>query len=408
MPSFPGTLRPWLPRPGQRHPHSDRSERRPSLVRGDCGKRLTPCEGQKIDDTHVTGATTNGCLDIAPGHEQVQPCGWMRNDRGVSSSSASPSIPTKALPDLERTSNSVVVNSNAWSLFPPRPARARVTTCAACAPVAALTAEQLPDGPSRVVGVARHPENAAVTYGLFDTMMRNDPSTSFPSGVVNCRSKGLLCPTQEFRQQDLRGLGLCLPIPLLLHDHRIDPERDVVDEEPIVDGCIVNVALYGVSKRHSTLARGVIAIESKVQGEVVAGSRRNTDEGDPTFHSDRSNECAASRPLLPCPGSRLPDRLHRGRVARDQGRARGAPYRSRGKTPVRSGRNFSTFPPPDQGLQRSTGWAGREHLTYPSIGGSRGGRFRWLAARAARTATARRPNVTARRNNLRSVSPSCT
>jgi hypothetical protein len=34
---------------------------------------------------------------------------------------------------------------------------------------------------------------------------------------------------------------------VLLHDRRVDAERDVVDEEPVADRCVVDATLDGVA-----------------------------------------------------------------------------------------------------------------------------------------------------------------
>ena len=69
-----------------------------------------------------------------------RPRGCARKIIGVSSSSASPSTPAYAVPERDLISNVSQLNSKAWPLRDPWPARARVTTSAACAPVAAVTA----------------------------------------------------------------------------------------------------------------------------------------------------------------------------------------------------------------------------------------------------------------------------
>ena len=119
--------------------------------------------------------------------------------------------------------------------------------------------------------------------------MTNAPSTSVPSGVANWRSKGSFGLAQQLRQHGLGRFHLRVAVAVLLHERRVDAERDVVDEEPIVDRGVVDPPFDRVPKRVNARAR-VLAVETEVLGEVVSCARRDTDERDPALDRDRRHE----------------------------------------------------------------------------------------------------------------------
>ena len=104
---------------------------------------------------YTAGLTPQRHLDVAFGNEHAQALGVAAKIIGVSSSIASPSIPAYAVPEWDRISNSSQLNSKAWPLRAPWPARAKVTTSAACAPVAAVTANT-PRRPCRAAGAGTY------------------------------------------------------------------------------------------------------------------------------------------------------------------------------------------------------------------------------------------------------------
>ena len=124
---------------------------------------------------------------------------------------------------------------------------------------------------------------------MFDTITRIAPSISLPVGTGELEVERLGLPTEHLRQERLRGVDLGLAVRLLLHDLRVDAERHVVDEEAVIDGRVVDLALVRVAEGVHRLA-GVVAVEPEVEREVVACPRAHTHEGEPVLHGDRGDE----------------------------------------------------------------------------------------------------------------------
>ena len=104
-------------------------------------------------------------------------------------SSASPSTPANAEPERDLTSKDSQVNSCQPGSRARSPTAEAAISLAAAGPEAAFTAKT-PRLPLSRLRRCETSTDGPSTYGLFDTMMRKAPSTSVPSGVVNCRSKG--------------------------------------------------------------------------------------------------------------------------------------------------------------------------------------------------------------------------
>jgi hypothetical protein len=126
---------------------------------------------------------------LSRGTSKVSPRGWISKRSGVESSIDSPSTPAAAVPERDRTSKEVAVNCFQKRLFARSPIAAAVKSRAASLPVCVVTANT-PSVP--VSSRSRSPRSAdiVIAYGLFDTSNMIAPSTTSPSGVVNCRSNG--------------------------------------------------------------------------------------------------------------------------------------------------------------------------------------------------------------------------
>ena len=115
------------------------------------------------------------------------PLGWMQNSSGVSQLDGLPVDAGEGLAatraHLEPLGGELVEER----VVPgPRasPARARVTTSAACSPFLAFTAKT-PSLPESIVLRCANSTEGLHTYGLFDTWTTKASSISTPSGVVN-------------------------------------------------------------------------------------------------------------------------------------------------------------------------------------------------------------------------------
>ena len=83
--------------------------------------------------------------------------------------------------------------------------------------------------------------------------------------------------------------ALGVAVLLRLDDLGVDAERDVVDEDPAVDGGEVDAALDGVAEGVER-ADDVVAVEAEVEREVVAGAGRDADERHVGRHGDRRHQ----------------------------------------------------------------------------------------------------------------------
>ena len=126
--------------------------------------------------------------------------------------------------------------------------RVAVSSRAASEPVLVVTANT-PSSPRSSRRRCALSGDVPITYGLFETITRIAPSTSSPSGVVNWRSNGSDCRPSICGSRRLRRVDLRVAVRVLLHDLRVDAERDVVHEEPAVDGREVDRALDRVAER---------------------------------------------------------------------------------------------------------------------------------------------------------------
>ena len=125
--------------------------------------------------------------------------------------------------------------------------------------------------------------------------MRNAPSTSVPSGVVNWRSKGSSVLPSSSGSRVFGRLDLRVAVAVLLHDRGVDAERHVVDEEPVVDRGVVDPPFDRVDE-------GVDAPcadrRGRGRGPGRSGfvSRGDADERDPALDGDRRDECLGPVP----------------------------------------------------------------------------------------------------------------
>ncbi len=110
------------------------------------------------------------------------------------------------VPEPDRTSNEVAVNSFQNVLFRSLPTTAAANSRAASAPFAADTANT-PSAPVSSRRRAPMSGDIVTTYGLFATSSRNALSTSSPSGVVNRRSKGSV---RSFSSSPIVSRAVCI------------------------------------------------------------------------------------------------------------------------------------------------------------------------------------------------------
>ena len=86
-----------------------------------------------------------------------------------------------------------------------------------------------------------------------------------------------LCGDDRQRTQPRERIA---PPPMVLaamHEPRIDPERDVVQEEPVAGAPDVDPAFAAVDEGGERSDR-IVAVEADVAGEMVAGAERDADE----------------------------------------------------------------------------------------------------------------------------------
>jgi hypothetical protein len=80
-----------------------------------------------------------------------------------------------------------------------------------------------------------------------------------------------------------------------VHERRVDPERDVVQESPASDPPDVDRAL--LAREPGQYADRVVPVEPQVPREVIARPVRNADERQPALHRDPSH--ARDRAVAP-------------------------------------------------------------------------------------------------------------
>jgi hypothetical protein len=101
-----------------------------------------------------------------------------------------------------------------------------------------------------------------------------------------------------------------------VHKARVDPERDVVQEETLVGTADID-APFGPTECVQRASR-VVSVDPEVAGEVVARSERDADEGQVSFERDAGNR--RERSIT----ARHPERVRIGR-AREPGRVLAVP-----------------------------------------------------------------------------------
>ncbi len=132
------------------------------------------------------------------------------------------------------------------------------------------------EGGTQHVGVVRHlDEEGAVDF----------PDT----GLGELQIERRIGATEHLRQQRLGRLLLGLAVAVLLHDRGVDPQRHVVDEESIADRGVVDSPFDRVPERLHAQP-WVVAVDSEVEGEVVAGSGRDQHEREVVLDGDRRHQ----------------------------------------------------------------------------------------------------------------------
>ena len=94
---------------------------------------------------------------------------------------------------------------------------------------------------------------------------------------------------EELGQHVLHGLELGVAVGVRLNDLGVDPERDVVDEDPVVHEREIDAALDRVRERVEC-ADDVVPVESEVEREVVARPGGHADVRQPVLHRDLRHE----------------------------------------------------------------------------------------------------------------------
>ena len=98
------------------------------------------------------------------------------------------------------------------------------------------------------------------------------------SGIVDEAQFGHLSVGGEHLLRGLhKGARLGVAISRPANRLAVDPQRHVVEERAAVDLGQVDLALHGIGERLER-AQHVLSVHPDVEGEVVARSRRNTDE----------------------------------------------------------------------------------------------------------------------------------
>ena len=126
------------------------------------------------------------------------------------------------------------------------------------------------------------------TYGLLETSSTcAERSSTVRAEEAEIERRGVR--PEQLGQHLLRRLELRVPVRLGLDDLRVDAERDVVHEDPIVHEGEVDHALH---RRGERLERSddVVAVEPEVQGEVVSRPGGHTHERDVVLHRDLGDE----------------------------------------------------------------------------------------------------------------------
>ena len=132
---------------------------------------------------------------------------------------------------------------------------------------------------------------------------RQPSSTAGPSG---CDGEHL-----GRRVEDRAQLGVA--VPLALHGLGVEPERHVVHEHAAVDLGEVDPALPAVDERVER-AHDVVPVDSEIEREVVAGTRRDAGERQIVLGGDRGHQrlgavTAGGRQSVGSPGHRVADEL---------------------------------------------------------------------------------------------------
>src|SRR6185369_16148396 len=85
------------------------------------------------------------------------------------------------------------------------------------------------------------------------------------------------------------GQHLAAPAVVLaaVHERRVDPERDVVQEAATADPADVHTPLFSAERLER--AERVVSIEPNVAGEVIPGAEGNADEGQIALDRDRGD-----------------------------------------------------------------------------------------------------------------------
>jgi hypothetical protein len=120
-------------------------------------------------------------------------------------------------------------------------------------------------------------------------MMMKAPSMCLPLGVVYWRSNGSAPTAEQLCGHLQTGVDLRVAVLVRLDDRGIDPQRHVVDEEAVVDRSEVDPSLHRVAIGIHR-GPGVVAVEAEIEGEVVAGARRDAHEREAVLDSNRGHQ----------------------------------------------------------------------------------------------------------------------
>ena len=196
-------------------------------------------------------------------------CGLETNRSGGSRSIASPSTPT-GTGAWESTSKAGSVHC-----CHPRctATQDRHAENAVVHPRAGASTDDVPQ-PVDVVG---HQDHRGTLVGLLGGVRPQQVLTSTTACAehIGCRVEN--------------GAQLGVAVALLLHRLGIQPERHVVHEHAAVDLGQVDVP-FGAVDEGVERAHHVVTIDTKIEGEVVAGARGDAGEGEIVLRSDGRNQ----------------------------------------------------------------------------------------------------------------------
>ena len=155
-----------------------------------------------------------------------------------------------------------------------------------------------------------------------------------------------------------------------MDDGGVDAERDVVDEHPPIDRCVVHASLARVTKRAHRLA-GIVAVEPEIHGEVVACASTDTHERNVpcSTATAATTACEPSPPATPRQSAPC-STASRANVSRSRPLSN-IIVSTPSSAASSINPNRSTVPPPDRGLHNRTGRRGGPSGRLPGSAPSR-------------------------------------